>query len=287
MSWMLALACVGGKQGAPPSVGPWETEASQGSSLVHTRHATEVRYGQQLLAELAAALEDQELVSVPVEAGRYVGYASLLVAADGQVRDSSVEQSCGEAALDEFFLASLAANGPYSPPAAELLGLESLSLQGLPFVVQASPTGAEAAAPTLQESAYMAAMRMRVNEHWAANLEQLPAGLLFESRYSTVVAVTLSADGQVVSIELVQGCGLDELDEAVLGAWEHADPFPVPPQELIGDAPTLVLSDATFTVNVWDSLPGILKDGQGFPSPVEPLLDGPRVGETVFWVKSL
>lgn len=53
--------------------------------------------------------------------------------------------------------------------------------------------------------------------YWGAKLDALPAGLVLDQQsYTTGVVATLSSDGRLVDVVVVQSCGLAALDEAVV-----------------------------------------------------------------------
>ncbi len=54
-----------------------------------------------------------------------------------------------------------------------------------------------------------------------------------DKTWPTEVRVTLRPNGELASVIVVQGCGLQELDDEAMRAFRAAGPFPNPPQELV------------------------------------------------------
>ncbi len=100
-------------------------------------------------------------------------------------------------------------------------------------------TQAEEGAPTVNPrqdlyTSYWKRIRRLVDFYWQQHVDDLPASVrLPQSAYTTSIRYVLDDEGALESIEVVAESGSDELDEAVVRAFQIAGPFPTPPQGLI------------------------------------------------------
>ena len=103
-------------------------------------------------------------------------------------------------------------------------------------------------------AAYINQIRRLVNFYWQQNLDNLPAqarARWAKSRYETVVEVDLTPQGNLSRIEVLQECGSDPLDNAVLEAFRIAGPYPEPPEGLVSKKDGMAhLPTMGFTVSV-------------------------------------
>lgn len=84
--------------------------------------------------------------------------------------------------------------------------------------------------------AYMRRIRRQVNFWWEQRLNNLPSGLrLSKLTYVTGVEVVLDREGGIVSIDVLEQSGAEPIDQAVVTAFELAQPFDNPPTGLIDD----------------------------------------------------
>ncbi len=101
---------------------------------------------------------------------------------------------------------------------------------------------------------YINQIRRLVNFYWQQNLDNLPPAaraVWAKSRYETVVHVTLTTEGTLAGIEILQECGSGPLDEAVVSAFKIAGPYPAPPDGLVSKKDGLAhLGNMGFTVAV-------------------------------------
>lgn len=98
---------------------------------------------------------------------------------------------------------------------------------------------------------YLVRLRRVVSFYWQQNLDELTEGLKLDAvSYTTVIAMTLNAQGDVIGIEVAEGSGVPDLDLAVVGAVRKAGPFPVPPEGFIDEGGEVWLPDFGFTVRV-------------------------------------
>ena len=79
-------------------------------------------------------------------------------------------------------------------------------------------------------------VKRSVRQRWTAaqrHRERDPRGKIYGVRDRlTVVDVTLTRDGALKHIEVLEDSGVSVLDEAAIQAFEQAEPFPNPPAEL-------------------------------------------------------
>lgn len=98
---------------------------------------------------------------------------------------------------------------------------------------------------------YMNRIRRQVNLYWSQNIDNLPSSVhLSKSRYDTVVAVVLTGDGVLESIEVTTASGVEPVDNAVVEAFKVAGPFPNPPEQLIARDGRVYLPDFRFDLDV-------------------------------------
>ncbi|MEN0067121.1 MAG: energy transducer TonB [Myxococcota bacterium] len=84
--------------------------------------------------------------------------------------------------------------------------------------------------------AYMRRIRRQVNFWWEQRLNNLPSGLrLSKLTYITGVEVILDDKGNLKSIRVIEESGSMPIDQAVVTAFEQAQPFDNPPSGLIDD----------------------------------------------------
>ncbi|MEO0606060.1 MAG: energy transducer TonB [Myxococcota bacterium] len=84
--------------------------------------------------------------------------------------------------------------------------------------------------------AYMRRIRRQVNFWWEQRLNNLPSGLrLSKLTYITGVEVILDDHGSLKSITVIEESGAIPIDQAVVTAFELAQPFENPPSGLIDD----------------------------------------------------
>jgi outer membrane biosynthesis protein TonB len=160
-----------------------------------------------------------------------------------------------------------------APPAADPVERESesgrrerrgeLGSSGNPSAI---PLQAGGEAPKSVELGYHDLIRRAVSEWWRKNLDELPSTVpLGRLRYRTEVAVVLSPDGTLHSIDVTRASGVSQLDGCVVRAFMMAAPFAAPPDELVGEDGRVHLLSFDFTVQlsgVRSSLPD--------PDEVEP-----------------
>ncbi len=100
-------------------------------------------------------------------------------------------------------------------------------------------------------AAYINRIRRLVNFYWKQNLDNIPPSVRFaRSRYRTVVSVVLDGNGALENIEVTEASGSDPLDEAVVGAFRIAGPFPNPPPQLVARDGRVYLDRMAFTVEL-------------------------------------
>lgn len=84
---------------------------------------------------------------------------------------------------------------------------------------------------------YFNKIRRLVNFWWSQNLDNIgPRDIdqpLRRPTYRTLVLPTLDAEGHLIDVKLIKGCGVRAFDKAVLDAWRAASPFPEPPEGLV------------------------------------------------------
>lgn len=89
---------------------------------------------------------------------------------------------------------------------------------------------------------YFNRMKRGVSQHWHPMSEYMrrdPSGNIYGQRSRrTVLSVTLNSKGDLTGVEVAQSSGLDFLDREAIDAFRRAQPFPNPPQGLIGGAQT-------------------------------------------------
>jgi TonB family protein len=86
---------------------------------------------------------------------------------------------------------------------------------------------------------YFNRMKRGVSQHWHPMSEYMrrdPSGNIYGQRSRrTILSVTLNAKGDLTGVEVAQSSGLDFLDREAVDAFRRAQPFPNPPQGLVGD----------------------------------------------------
>ncbi len=98
---------------------------------------------------------------------------------------------------------------------------------------------------------YLNQIRRLVNFYWRQNLDNLPRGMqIIRPRYRTSVAVVLTADGLLDSVEVLEESGAPPLDTAVVRAFRIAGPYPPPPEGMVGADGRADLGGMGFTVEV-------------------------------------
>lgn len=98
---------------------------------------------------------------------------------------------------------------------------------------------------------YIDRIRRQVNYWWQQNLDNLPSSVrLSRAQYTTEVEVILNADGALELIEVSDGSGSAELDDAVVRAFRLASPFDNPPEGLIEKDGRVYLPEFGFTVQL-------------------------------------
>jgi len=98
---------------------------------------------------------------------------------------------------------------------------------------------------------YIDRIRRQVNYWWQQNLDNLPSSVqLSESKYTTVVAVVLNADGGLDHIEVEHGSGSKEIDDCLVRAFRVAAPFANPPAGLIEKDGRVYLPEFDFTLGL-------------------------------------
>jgi TonB family protein len=89
---------------------------------------------------------------------------------------------------------------------------------------------------------YFNRMKRGVSQHWHPMSEYRrrdPSGNVYGQRSRrTVLSVTLNSKGDLAGVEVAQSSGLDFLDREAVDAFRRAQPFPNPPQGLIGEQQT-------------------------------------------------
>ena len=88
-------------------------------------------------------------------------------------------------------------------------------------------------------SSFFNRMKRGVSQHWQPFLEYRrrdPTGNIYGHRSrSTVLNVTLRADGSLQNVEVTKSSGVDFLDREAILAFRRAEPFPNPPRALVGE----------------------------------------------------
>ncbi len=98
-------------------------------------------------------------------------------------------------------------------------------------------------------ASYLLRIRRLVNFYWEQNLSNLPRTTrIARPRYTTGVMVVLDGDGAIQRIDVSEGSGVPELDDAVVRAYRLAGPFPNPPEQLIAKDGRVYLPLMTWTV---------------------------------------
>jgi outer membrane biosynthesis protein TonB len=98
-------------------------------------------------------------------------------------------------------------------------------------------------------ASYMNQIRRLVNFYWNQNLDNLHNTTLYKSKYTTVVHVQITSNGELHSIEVSHESGDSLVDECVTKAFELAAPFPEPPKLLIQNG-LVELPDFSFELQV-------------------------------------
>lgn len=98
---------------------------------------------------------------------------------------------------------------------------------------------------------YLTRIRRLVNFYWNQNVDNLPNSVkLVRPEYTTHVKVVLDSSGALETVDITEGSGSGELDDAVVRAFKVAGPFANPPAGLIGADGRILLPDMGFTVTV-------------------------------------
>lgn len=98
---------------------------------------------------------------------------------------------------------------------------------------------------------YLNQIRRLVNFYWQQNLDNLPSTIrLSKSSYTTVVNVTIAADGTLDACLVASESGSPPLDNAVVEAFKIAGPFPPPPDGLVESDGRAYLPEMHFTVTL-------------------------------------
>ena len=98
---------------------------------------------------------------------------------------------------------------------------------------------------------YLNQIRRLVNFYWQQNLDNLPSTIrLSKSSYTTVVKVTIAADGTLDAVLVAEESGSPPLDNAVVEAFKIAGPYPPPPDGLVEGDGRAYLPDMHFTVTL-------------------------------------
>ncbi len=87
-------------------------------------------------------------------------------------------------------------------------------------------------------------MKRGIAQHWNPTPEvrrRDPTGNIYGiRRRTTVLEVTLNADGALEKVDVQQSCGLDFLDEVAVSAMRRAQPFPNPPKGMMDENGNIV-----------------------------------------------
>ena len=98
---------------------------------------------------------------------------------------------------------------------------------------------------------YLNQIRRLVNFYWQQNLDNLPPTIrLSKSSYTTMVHVTIAADGTLDAVVVGNESGSTPLDNAVVEAFKIAGPYPPPPEGLVEADGRAYLPEMHFTVNL-------------------------------------
>ncbi len=108
-----------------------------------------------------------------------------------------------------------------------------------------------------QESVYYsfyARLYEAVGQIWQAQIAEIPyQRQILSGDYTTNVDVVLDRDGNLIAVNLIQGSGVTEFDNAVSTSWHKIDHFPNPPKGLL-DAQGQVHTGWSFTVEIGQGL---------------------------------
>lgn len=87
-------------------------------------------------------------------------------------------------------------------------------------------------------------MKRGIAQHWNPTPEvrrRDPTGNIYGiRRRTTVLEVTLNADGALEKVDVQQSCGLDFLDQVAVSAMRSAQPFPNPPKGMMDENGNIV-----------------------------------------------
>jgi len=98
---------------------------------------------------------------------------------------------------------------------------------------------------------YWNLIKRLVNFYWNQNLDNLPRSVPYSKpSYTTRVAFTLTGDGALESIQVVDESGLPPLDNALIEAFRMAGPFPNPPEQLIAKDGRVYGPNSAYTVSI-------------------------------------
>jgi protein TonB len=85
-------------------------------------------------------------------------------------------------------------------------------------------------------------IRLKLEQFWGRSLKDKAEALYKSGRrlpasdqYVTSLVITMSADGQIIQVQVKSSSGVRELDDAAIDSFKAAGPFPNPPQGLIVD----------------------------------------------------
>lgn len=91
-------------------------------------------------------------------------------------------------------------------------------------------------------------LQKQVEPFWISNVRRATPGQIQKRDYMTRVNVTLSPDGAVTHVEVMQSCGIPAWDRAVVEAFREASPFLNPPAALVEADGFIHIGDLGFIV---------------------------------------
>lgn len=110
-------------------------------------------------------------------------------------------------------------------------------------------------------------VQRRVSPAWSAAVNAAPPVLLSQpGSWMTAVSLCLAADGTLASIVITHASGIEELDAAVVGAFQTTAPFEPVSAELLTDG-KLCLPSFDFTVQYGSKAPPVDSKVPGLPVP--------------------
>lgn len=87
---------------------------------------------------------------------------------------------------------------------------------------------------------YFERVRRQLDQTWTpmvrSNIEKIYRSgrhLASQADFTTSTVITISARGEIVRVQLIQGSGAFDLDEAAVNALNKAGPYPNPPKGLL------------------------------------------------------